>query len=272
MAATDIPPADTPEEALARYRGSLDPRDLERLFDLTATDLFRVALHLCPDAAAAEDALQETFLAVMEHPDRYEPGRPARPWLAAILRHHASKVRRAGGRVPDPARLPSPKEPADPLLRAADAEERERVRLALLDLEEPYREAALLRWRYGLEPAEIAEVKGVPPGTVSSWLHRAVEKLRVEMGALPAVLAVAFPEKGLAIVKAQILEGAAAKAALGTGIAAAAAGGGIVASKAAIGAAAAVILGLAGWWTLGGGGGNGGGSSAAGGGPAPGAA
>ena len=246
MDATANPPADSPEEALARYRDSRDPRDLGRLFDLAAPDLFRVALHLCPDAAAAEDALQETFLAVMEHPERYEPGRPARPWLASILRHLASKGRRQGGRVPDQARLPTRADTADPLHAAADAEERERVRRAILDLEEPYREAALLRWRYGLEPAEIAEVKGVPPGTVSSWLHRAVEKLRVDMVALPAVLAAALPGRGLDAVRAEVVRSVAAQ----TLATAAAVGGGIVATKIAVGAAAVVLVATGGWWAL----------------------
>jgi RNA polymerase sigma factor (sigma-70 family) len=245
-----------PEALFARWRAQRDPEALGLLFDGAAPGLFRLALSLVPDAATAEDALQETFLFAMEEGDRWDPARPVVPWLAGILRLKVLEARRRNARAPRPERVPNPSAAGNPLDSAADAEERERVRVALLELEEPYREAALLRWRYGLEPAEIAEIKGVPPGTVSSWLHRAVEKMRVEMGALPAVMAVAFPERGLGVVKAQVLGGAATVAAtgagVGVGVAALATGGGIMAGKAVVGTAAVGVAALIAWWSLGG--------------------
>src|SRR6185295_16879021 len=51
---------------------------------------------------------------------------------------------------------------------AAKAEEIERVHRALDELPETYREVAILRWRYGMEPAAIAHARGVAPGTVRS--------------------------------------------------------------------------------------------------------
>ena len=254
-------PPPTPEECLARYREAGDPADLAALFDLAAPDLFRVALHLCPDAASAEDALQETFLAVMEHPDRYDPGRPARPWLATILRHHASKGRRRDARRPDPDRAPRPADPDDPAALAESAEEKRRVQEAMQALPEPYRGVALLRWRYGLEPAEIADVRGVPPGTVWSLLSRALRRLRTGMGALPAILSVGGASgRGIEGVRAAVLRRAGAKAAAAgtTGAAAAATTGGfLMANKAAAIGAAALLLGAAGWFALRGGAGGG---------------
>ncbi len=248
----------TAEQALARYRETRDPRDIAALFDLTSPDLFRVALHLCPDAAMAEDALQETFLAVMEHPDRYEPGRPARPWLNAILQHHASKARWRRGRVPDAERLPTPASPPDPALSAESAEEREHLREAMDRLPEPYRGVALLRWRYGLEPAEIADVKGVPPGTVWSLLHRAVKRLKAEMGAIPALLLAFRPERGIAGVKGALLRRAAAKAvastaastAAGTAATVATVGGIAMAGKGVVVVSGAVVAAAIGWLLL----------------------
>jgi len=245
----------TAEQALARYRESRDPAALAALFDLTAGDLFRVALHVCSDPAAAEDALQETFLAVMEHADRYEPGRPARPWLAAILRHHASKSRWKRGRSPDPARLPPQAESADPALEAATAEEMERLRAAMDRLPEPYRGVALLRWRYGLEPAAIADVKGVPPGTVWSWLHRAVARLKADLATVPALLLVLRSTRGIEGVKGAVVRHAAARAvaasaaplAAGT-VAAVATGGAVMGVKAVVAGTAAVAL--LGWFLL----------------------
>ena len=244
----------TAEELLTRYRESRQPRDLAALFDLAAPDLFRLALHLVPDAATAEDVLQETFLAVMEHADAYEPGRPALPWLGGVLRNHAGMARRRERRRPDPDRAPRPAPPDDPAALAEGAEERERVQAALQALPEPYRGVALLRWRYGLEPAEIADVRGVPPGTVWSLLSRALQRLKVELGALPALMAMALrPERGLGGVRRALLRRAAAKgagAAAGTGAAAAAATGGVLMAGKAAACAAVVLLGAAGWFAF----------------------
>jgi RNA polymerase sigma factor (sigma-70 family) len=183
MSATDLP---TPESLLRAWKARGEPDALGALFDAEAPGLFRLALSLCPDAAAAEDALQETFVAVLERPEAHEEGRPVGPWLAGILRHKVQEVRRRDRRAPDPGRLPPAAPSRDPVVDAADAEARSRVRAAILELPEPYRSVALLRWRHGLEPAEIAEVRGEPPGTVSSTLHRAAERLRAR---LPAGLA-----------------------------------------------------------------------------------
>src|SRR5688572_27406776 len=167
-----------PETLWHRWRESGDPSALGALFDATAPELFGVALHLCRDPVQAEDALQETYLAALEAPDRFDAGRRVVPWLVGILRNKLHEVRRFDARAADPERAARQSLPSDPVLEATTAEEEERVRRALADLPEPYREVALLRWRHGLEPAEIAELKRMAPGTVRSLLHRALERLR----------------------------------------------------------------------------------------------
>src|SRR5437764_15250275 len=86
--------APTPETLVARYRASGDARALAALFDATAPALFRVALSLAHDAATAEDALQETYLAALEHLDTYDDARPVVPWLVGILRMLLNRPRR----------------------------------------------------------------------------------------------------------------------------------------------------------------------------------
>src|SRR5687768_7090525 len=108
MEETGVPPDRTPEVLLARYRAEGRPGDLAALFDATASELFRLALHLSPDAATAEDVLQETYLVVLERASAWDPERPAMPWLTGILKHEALMARRRAARRPDPSRLDAP--------------------------------------------------------------------------------------------------------------------------------------------------------------------
>jgi len=248
------PAGRTPEALLGRFREEGRPGDLADLFDATAPELFRLALHLCPDAATAEDCLQQTFLVVLERAASWDPSRPALPWLTGILRNEALMARRRMARRPDPERLEAAPRHDDPALEAETAEERERLREAMRRLPEPYRGVALLRWRYGLEPAEIAEVKGVPPGTVWSLLHRALRRLRSEVGALPALVLAFRSERGMDGVRAALLRQAAAKSAAAAATASTAAtattttmGGLLMANKAIAAGAAALLLAGAGW-------------------------
>ena len=245
-----------PDGNFARWRETGDPGLLGAVFDDAAPGLFRLALTLTPDAASAEDAVQETFLFAMEGADRWDPSRPVVPWLTGILRLKVKEARRFAARRPDPGAVPLPSPPGDPAELAVTAEERELIHGALQALPEPYRGVALLRWRYGLKPAEIADVRGVPPGTVWSLLSRALKRLKVEMGALPALLLLRFREaRGLDGVRGALLRRAEAMVAARSAGAAAAAGGTFLAWKALAGAAAAaaLVLGAAGWFAMRGG-------------------
>ena len=238
---------------LSRFRESGDPRALAALFDAAAPGLFRTALHLAPDAASAEDALQEAFLALIEATRRGDRIDSVGGWLAGTLRNKVLRGRRREARAPDPLRLEPRILERDPPSEAARAEEIARVRAALEDLPEPYREVAILRWRYGVEPAAIAHARGVPPGTVRSLLSRAADRLRASLGALAAVAFDVRPPRGLDAVRADLLRAAASAvpASAAAGAAAAVLGGAILAKKTMAGVSVAVIglcLLLLGWW------------------------
>lgn len=49
--------------------------------------LYRYAYTRLRNAAAAEDAVQETFLGALKARDRYKEGMPVRGWLMGILKH-----------------------------------------------------------------------------------------------------------------------------------------------------------------------------------------
>jgi RNA polymerase sigma-70 factor (ECF subfamily) len=242
---------ETADALLRRFRATRDPGDFAALFDGTAPRLFRAAVRLTRDGAAAEEVLQETFLAVLVSVDGWDPARPAGPWLMGVLQRKAADAWRRRERDARP--LPRPEAAAvDPAAEAERNEDLARVRAALEGLDEPYRRVAVLRWRYGLEPGEIADALGEPPGTVRSLLSRAREKLERTLTAAPllAFLGDRAP-KGLDAVRTTVLREAAhlasPAAAAAAGGAALATGGLLMANKALAATAAVLLLAGAGW-------------------------
>ena len=148
-----------------------DGAALGLLFSAVAPVLLRRAAAVTRDHALAEDAVQEAFLDLVRGAHTYDSRRPLLPWLIGVVTRKALKARRCDRRRPDPARL----HPAS----AAELEPRDEPTLAALGkFAEPYRSAALLRWRYDLSPAEVALLRGEPAGTTRSLLSRAIAHLR----------------------------------------------------------------------------------------------
>ena len=79
-------PAESPvEDAFLAYRATRDPAALAAVYDGCVARLLAVAMHLAGSSAAAEDAVQETFLFAMQNPERWDETRPLVPWLLGIL-------------------------------------------------------------------------------------------------------------------------------------------------------------------------------------------
>ena len=238
---------DTPEEALAAFLGSGAPDAIRVLFDMTAPTLFRVALAAAPDAPTAEDILQETYVTFLDKLDEFESGRPVMPWLLGILRISIKRAGRAAARRPNPDRL-ALREFDEAPVPDSDACV---ARTTIEALDEPYRSVALLHFIYGLEPSEIAHVRGDPPGTVRSQLHRARERLGRKLRVSSALLLFGPPSRSLSLIRTEVV----AHAQTLSLTAPAVVGGVLVVKKlTSIGAVAlAVLLLVVGgglWWSL----------------------
>lgn len=147
------------------------------LFLRHASGLRSLAGALLRDEHAADDVLQDTWLAALQRPPATRDQLSG--WLARVARRLALRRRRGEGRrigreraVSRPERLA----PADEGL--ARREVLRTVVDAVLALEEPYQSVVLLRYYQDLTPREIAARRGVPVATVASQLHRAREHLR----------------------------------------------------------------------------------------------
>ena len=176
------------EDLLATVAGG-DDTALRELFRRHAPWLVARLRSVLP-AADVEDVVQKTFIAVWRGAAGYRPDGSAGGWIWGIARRQAALLLRRRG----PAALPLPadgaadarqtgEDPAEAVLsRAALAEA-----LAALGPEGgPEREAWRLMYVEDLPVAEVADLMGVPVGTVKSRAHRARRLLRMALRGGPA--------------------------------------------------------------------------------------
>jgi RNA polymerase sigma factor (sigma-70 family) len=145
--------------------------------------VYGLAVTMLRDAVLAEEVAQETFVRAWRHAATYDARRGRVPtWLLAIARNLAI----------DRARMRSPT-PVDPDVIASeldlahvdspiDVGERDRLRRAIARLPDEQRRALVLATYAGRTAREIAELDGVPLGTVKTRIRSAMLKLRESLG------------------------------------------------------------------------------------------
>lgn len=208
-----MPRDEQARQAFLDFRSTSRPQSLNEVFDLCAQELLLVAHHLARPGVAPEDLLQQTFLAVIRSRGDYDESRPLLPWMLGILVNVARSHNRREARRPDPERFEA--RASDDPLDAAHAHELAAAVFAQIErLPDPQRKVLTLRLVHGLTPTEIAHALGHPVGTVKSWLHRGIERLKQ---GLPAGFAASLglyvdAAPGLDGVRAAVLEFAAREA------------------------------------------------------------
>lgn len=127
----------------------------------------------------AEDALQETFVQLLRFGKDFRGDSSLRTWISriAIRRALAVKARRAGRHAAELSNEDSDRS-RDAAEQAADIEAAERLLAAVAKLPAPQRVVLGLAAFDGMQGVDIAEVLGIPEGTVYSRLHAARTKLR----------------------------------------------------------------------------------------------
>ena len=179
-------------DAMARYAAG-DAGAFDVLYRALAPRLLGYLNGLLGDRAAAEDALQQTFVRVHEARAAYVEGADPAPWIFTIghrvaldelRRKKRARVRLAhtGERLPEPA--------ADLDGTAAGStrvpDERLQVTLAsVATLPESQRAALLLTKVEGRSVAEAAAICGTTAGAVKLRAHRAYVSLRKLLGKEP---------------------------------------------------------------------------------------
>ncbi|MGY4769729.1 sigma-70 family RNA polymerase sigma factor [Kribbella sp. CWNU-51] len=173
-------------------RSLCQTEDLRDRFEAEAVPLLprlRVAaLRLTRNHADADDLLQETYLRAYRGFARFERGTNLTGWLYRILRNTFINSYRKRQHEPmtvphDSWHLDVAQGHVEPSVEATviDSIADERLVEALSSLPERYRRVLLLYDVDGFSYLEIAEIVGIPRGTVTSRLHRGRRTLRERM-------------------------------------------------------------------------------------------
>jgi RNA polymerase sigma-70 factor, ECF subfamily len=163
-------------------------QELEARFEAEALPLlpglYSAAFRLTRNAADAEDLVQETFLRAYRGFHQFEPGTNLKAWLYRILTNTFINSYRKKQREPQTDSLDETEDwylysrmaerGTEPSAETSviEALPDEDVQEALSSLPEQFRIAVLLADVEGFSYKEIAEITGVPIGTVMSRLHR----------------------------------------------------------------------------------------------------
>jgi len=158
---------------------SADISDLERRrgFDTLVRELrpelYRFAFWLSRSRQVAEDVVQEALLRAWKaYGDLRDPD-SAKQWLVAIVRReHARVYERRRLETVDLATY------EEEIPASANDPDLERMRRAIFQLDDGYREPLVLQVLLGHSTREIAELTGLTEATVLTRLHRARNRLK----------------------------------------------------------------------------------------------
>jgi RNA polymerase sigma-70 factor, ECF subfamily len=164
-----------------------EPTAFEIVFDRHGGAAYSLAYRIVGDRARAEDITQEAFLSLWRSRARYDRARGSvRTWLLGIVRNRAIDVLRRD--VLEAPRLSFQGDPPEPAAAGeeTDAEALRRdaarqVRGALEVLPADQMRVIELAYFGGLTHAQIAEMLGMPLGTVKGRMRLGLEKIRTQL-------------------------------------------------------------------------------------------
>ena len=168
------------DRALVDRARTGDREAYERLARAVGDGLFQVAYRILRDLDSAEDAVQRALVAIwhdlpkLRDPDRFEA------WAYRVVTRTSldeARQRRRHGHV----REAVPVEPSEPDA-SGSVVIRDELAHAFDDLRPEHRAVVVLHFYVGLPLGEIADILGVPYGTVGSRLHYALQRMRTSLG------------------------------------------------------------------------------------------
>lgn len=168
-------------EWLARCAKS-DRAAFSKLYDASAAKLYGVIVRIVRDRPRSDDLLQEVYLKIWQRSGTFNPDR-ASPitWMATIARNAAiDEVRKRAREVQsvdaDVSTFPDATTPADMVIEQREAWQR--LEGCLETLEQDHRNVVKQAYLEGLSREEISTQMKMPVGTVKTWLHRSLKRLK----------------------------------------------------------------------------------------------
>jgi RNA polymerase sigma-70 factor (ECF subfamily) len=160
----------------------------EVLYDRHGGAAYSLAYRIVGSRAAAEDVTQEAFLSIWRSNARFDRARGSvRSWVLSVVRNRAIDSLRRGG-----AQAPQLDHDDDGILEARPADDRteaeairressRELRGALKELPDDQSQVIELAYFGGFSHSEIAEMLGMPLGTVKGRMRLGLEKIRGQL-------------------------------------------------------------------------------------------
>ena len=169
-----------------------DMSAFEALFQQYQGLVFKTAYLMTSDKEEASDVLQEVFVTVWKSRHTFNPNKgKLTTWLHRITINHC--VSRGRKKQPASFSLEEARDDGFDLPETRSSELPEESLMSKLEyeglvrtigsLDGKHRPAIILRYFDDLSYDEIAQVLGIPLGTVKSRINQAVRSLRVQLGA-----------------------------------------------------------------------------------------
>jgi len=168
---------------MALVRGG-DSAAFEVVYERHSTVVYSLAHRICGRRQVAEDVVQEAFLSAWRRASSFDATRGSlRTWLLSIVHHRAiDALRRTGGdlrrRVDQPVEEVDVAADVDVGAEVADRERAGIVRDALVGLPADQVQVIELAYFGGYTHSEIADMLGLPIGTVKGRMRLGLSKLR----------------------------------------------------------------------------------------------
>lgn len=159
-----------------------DQSDLKAIYDRFGGAVHSIALKVLRDPDLAEDVVQETFVTFWTSPEKFDAARGSlKTYLLTIAHRRAVDIVRS-----EEARSRRELVPPDPDYTSVEEEiltraTSDRVRQALVDLDENERKAITMAYFGGLTYVEVADRLGAPEGTVKSRIRNGMRKLAINL-------------------------------------------------------------------------------------------
>lgn len=170
------------DSVLAARIAAGDDRALAEVFDACGGIVYAAAVRVLGNGMAAQDVVQDVFVELWCHPEKYDGSLGTlRTYLSICARHRAhdvlrSELRRVGREQRHERLTPQPRQPS-PAEQISDADTACAVRDAVRHLPPEQREVVELAYFRGLSYRDVARTTGIPEGTAKSRLRLALAKL-----------------------------------------------------------------------------------------------
>lgn len=148
--------------------------EVEEVFEVFGSMLYRIGIVMLKSRHDAEDAVQDTLIKYMEHQDKFQDREHIKAWLLRVNINICKNKLRFYQKHPFIS--------MEQLGVVCKREEEHRLMEALLELPSKYKEVFLLYYVEGYKIRETAEILKISEAAVKKRLERGREKLNGLLG------------------------------------------------------------------------------------------